>query len=936
MVQITNSGDTSRPKVITFGGNPLVKWYAYRKQFDGKNLYLQREVDGVRDPEVKIIEPDTVGGEADHPGIVVSDFVVNPVNDVGVYQQEVTVENAGALASGHQVKVTLDTATLVATGKMNSNRKVKFLDTLDNELDYWAEDEISGFTTYFVKFDVAAGTNTIKVEYTTGADYSASEASGDTVFETFDDFEDGAIDGAKWAVTGATAPVFAESGGELTGGNTSNYIRSVATFNNPVIVTALVNESSPAANGFTTIGFFNGTSDDLNILSHNGTSYYHSNGSFVNFAYNGIGGLTRDEVWMTGSQGRITRNGVGGSYDSGFFPNTLNGETLYLGQRGDQNPTYNNQTYGAQWRFIHVRKYNADVGDGVLGIETQTGTLPVDPSAFIYFISDGVLYRAKVSSDPIGEEPTVQTFDRTGTRREFVKNNFVAVGMFRDMNQRIETTSLPVPSLALGGVNSDGLTRPLVIAGSPNVSQNTPDAMEVYEQVGASSFNLIAVLPYEPSVVYDVGIAKYPATKSYRARYIQLTPSRVGAYSSKITDFPRLRADVAPNNFTAIGMFRDVIADANDLQAPQLALGDVEEYPVRLDGLELYYSFNDEDTEGTTLKDRRGGGLDATLVGSPTTGIEGLRKEAYFFNGTSQYLNIGNVSALDFTTSTPFSIAFSYLLPTAPSGHKIAVSKYNAGVSGGWEVVFSGGALSFSLVNSAYTGRFVSMASTPYGNTFQKVVVTYDGSNTAAGIRFFANGEEVDVNINQDNNPGSISNTAAALVGARVNGGTPLDFLSFTVDEMSIFSRELTPAEAKAFSAKGYLAEERKLLISFPENNTQHAENAQRPDGIELYRQIGNGKLELFQEIGWERNKSVYVPARVKPQPHGWKARSFKKNSDTGEIFQRSPFGNRVVDFERLRVDTAPNNFTGGGTFLAPRISRSESPGGSLINLWPR
>lgn len=76
--KITTTGDIGKVRAITFGGTPLVKWYAYIRDADG-DLYLQRESGGVRGSEAKVL----TCGEA----IVDFDFAVDPVdpNQAWVY-----------------------------------------------------------------------------------------------------------------------------------------------------------------------------------------------------------------------------------------------------------------------------------------------------------------------------------------------------------------------------------------------------------------------------------------------------------------------------------------------------------------------------------------------------------------------------------------------------------------------------------------------------------------------------------------------------------------------------------------------------------------------------------------------------------------------------------------------------------------------------------
>jgi hypothetical protein len=398
---------------------------------------------------------------------------------VVAYHQEISVIS-GSVAAGFQVQVTLDTAALIAAGKMRSNSRVKFLDAGDNELEYWFQGpENNVASIYWVKVDVALGTNVIRAEYSGNFDYAGSEADGNDVFEFYDDFETGTIDLSKWTVAGVG---WGESGGNLTGGNntSSNVIKSIQTFNNPVVVTTKSLETQAAPNGFSTIGFFKTTNNDLTILSHNTTSYYHSNGGFVNFGFNSLNAETVDEVWMTGTQGRVRRIKAGQTYDSGFFANVLDGEQLFIGPRGDLG-SYN-QTYINSWRYVHVRQYNSAISSASLGTETQL-TLPIfvpplpDPLKAQTFSIDGWF---KVAG--LGTERVLAACGRdavSGWEIRLTAGNVLQVTVWDGVSQshsEISSTVFTVPGnwvhVGMAADAADEMLR-LVINGAQEVETNS-------------------------------------------------------------------------------------------------------------------------------------------------------------------------------------------------------------------------------------------------------------------------------------------------------------------------------------------------------------------------------------------------------------------------------------------------------------------------------
>ena len=295
-----------------------------------------------------------------------------------IWERTVTINNVtGTTTADASVAVVVDTAALIAASKMAGDGGCEFRTTDGTLLPYWLDGAANNVTTtYWVKIaSLPAGVTTIKMRF------SASEAFPTfndkfNAFLFFDDFSSDTIDPSRWTVTGTG---FSIVGGKLRGGIANagaNYMRSVTTFpvTRPAKVVARVNETVPIVNGFTTIGFFNSTSDGTSILAHDNTSYYYVNGGFTNFAFDGSGvGDVVDEVWMTGASVRFKRDKTGQSYDSGFVAAALNGETLFLGARGDfyaGGP----QAYTCDWSAIFARTYMATEPTVTFSSDVAIGT----------------------------------------------------------------------------------------------------------------------------------------------------------------------------------------------------------------------------------------------------------------------------------------------------------------------------------------------------------------------------------------------------------------------------------------------------------------------------------------------------------------------------------------------------------------------------------
>ncbi|PJA92626.1 MAG: hypothetical protein CO133_02160, partial [Candidatus Komeilibacteria bacterium CG_4_9_14_3_um_filter_37_5] len=130
-------------------------------------------------------------------------------NDDWYYRQSVPITNGGSALTDYQIAITLDTATLITAGKMQSDcDDIRFTDAQGNVLSYWIEENNPGCNSATTKIwtkasSVPAGSSTIYLYY---GNQSASNAqNGNNVFTFFDDFS---INLSKWInPTGCAATI---------------------------------------------------------------------------------------------------------------------------------------------------------------------------------------------------------------------------------------------------------------------------------------------------------------------------------------------------------------------------------------------------------------------------------------------------------------------------------------------------------------------------------------------------------------------------------------------------------------------------------------------------------------------------------------------------------------------------------------------------------
>lgn len=168
-----------------------------------------------------------------------------------------------------------------------------------------------------------------------------------------------------------------------------------------------------------------------------------------------------------------------------------------------------------------------------------------------------------------------------------------------------------------------------------------------------------------------------------------------------------------------------------------------------------------------------------------TTGKNG---NAQYFDGSS-YDSIANNSVYNFTKSSPFSISFWE--KTSSSGiTQVFVDKFGTGTQGYFIFANTGNQLAFQLINSA-TSNAIKTTSSPtfIDNNWHNVVLTYDGSSLASGMKHYVDGVSYATTIVQDNLSGDTRTSSPLTLGAR---NTPNFYITGLMSDVRIFNTALT------------------------------------------------------------------------------------------------------------------------------------------------
>ena len=149
-----------------------------------------------------------------------------------------------------------------------------------------------------------------------------------------------------------------------------------------------------------------------------------------------------------------------------------------------------------------------------------------------------------------------------------------------------------------------------------------------------------------------------------------------------------------------------------------------------VDNIVLFYKFNE--TTGTIATDSKGSN-DGTIVNALINQV-GLIDRCYEFNNgtTDEYVSIPNSSDLNFGSGA-FSIEV-WVNPTANFGR--ILNKYNASTGDlEYRMFIQGGVLQFFIYTDALNRIGIADNTTITTGGWQQIVVTYDGSGDASGLK---------------------------------------------------------------------------------------------------------------------------------------------------------------------------------------------------------
>jgi hypothetical protein len=221
----------------------------------------------------------------------------------------------------------------------------------------------------------------------------------------------------------------------------------------------------------------------------------------------------------------------------------------------------------------------------------------------------------------------------------------------------------------------------------------------------------------------------------------------------------------------------------------------------------LIGQWNFNETSGTTADNEGscGSSCDATLYNMTTTGqdagvgtgwTEDNRKwgaGALMFDGSNDYASIADDGSMDFERTDSYTL--SAWVKTQSTDRQIVVAKMtNSSPYQGFDMGIINGVVR-THVSASWDTSAIQVDGSRFipDGKWHYIVVTYDGSSSASGIKIYVDGRLEDMTTNNNNLTTSIVQNAPVTIGARNSESDK--YFNGVIDSVSVYSRALSSTE---------------------------------------------------------------------------------------------------------------------------------------------
>ncbi|HAV42624.1 TPA: hypothetical protein DCX15_01215 [bacterium] len=326
------------------------------------------------------------------------------------HRRQINVSNPGTAQTDYQISIVLDTQTLIADGKLQSQgQDIRFTQANGSTIitNYWIEHDTMNTTTtrIWVRVpNIPAGSSTLFVYYANPT--APAQTSGDNTFLFFDGFIGTSIDTGKWPTVVGT---FTVSGGTIRVNqnsymaNTNFDFRSYSALSleararpNATNLTGMV---SAVSSNYFGVAEMSSTPRGFNFLWW-GTGVYRERASETSGSENywgTIGTTNWNRIamsWISGTSIKYTTTAQGTTTDTVYIPTNTAAQPWYPHVTNRQN------TAGLSLDWIFIRRYVATDPGTSLGAE-QTAGSAVEEDRLVIYIQPNTGNMGVRTNDPV-------------------------------------------------------------------------------------------------------------------------------------------------------------------------------------------------------------------------------------------------------------------------------------------------------------------------------------------------------------------------------------------------------------------------------------------------------------------------------------------------------------------------------------------------------
>ncbi|AMV18318.1 DUF1553 domain-containing protein [Planctomyces sp. SH-PL14] len=242
-----------------------------------------------------------------------------------------------------------------------------------------------------------------------------------------------------------------------------------------------------------------------------------------------------------------------------------------------------------------------------------------------------------------------------------------------------------------------------------------------------------------------------------------------------------------------------------DLTAWEAALTPAEIEQASPVGLLAHFPL--DETEGTAIANGVAAGGGGVLQGTLKS-TEGKLGRAVEFDGT-QFIAADEVGRLE--SDKPCSFA-AWVYPTSGEASTVLSRIDEGNAYRGYDLILEGGKVASHFVHHWPDRAFKVITKQPLSfNAWHHVVVTYDGSRRAAGMRVYVDGQPQEIEATTDNTlDGPLETDKPFHIGRR-NGSAPF---RGRIDDVQLYSTVLAPEEAGRLATGRTLAGLKGILAT--------------------------------------------------------------------------------------------------------------------------